>query len=243
MQVKPLLELMKRAQKSRFIEFVMHDRMIMQCYDVDKDSDDGVHYILHIPDDETYNERFYNESLIIVPENVIYIYKLGHDTLLEVKKKKNAKPKDCKEFIDVVYNDDMVELTFQHIVYDELIASNDIGFRYASNDNPNVNFVVKTLTTIRDRIKPNGLAATVDGYKSGFYYKSLTHEQIAYGKIKLGDKKVRVPLFKSMLAGIKEPDDIKISIQETKIKDIYVLTVQLTNKGLMDEYISYILNF
>ena len=137
----------------------------------------------------------------------------------------------------------MVELTFQHIVYDELIASNDIGFRYASNDNPNVNFVVKTLTTIRDRIKPNGLAATVDGYKSGFYYKSLTHEQIAYGKIKLGDKKVRVPLFKSMLAGIKEPDDIKISIQETKIKDIYVLTVQLTNKGLMDEYISYILNF
>ena len=71
----------------------------------------------------------------------------------------------------------------------------------------------------------------------------MNHEQIAYGKIKLGDRKVRVPLFKSMLAGIKEPEDIKLSIQETNLKDIYVYTVQLTNKGLVDQYISYILNF
>ena len=243
MQVKPFLDLMKRAQKSKYIDFVMHNRMIIQCYDVSQDSDVGTHYILHIPENENYDDKFYDQSIIIIPENVLYIYKIGHDELLEVKKKKNAKPKDCKEFIDVVYNDDMVELTFQHIVFDELVASNEIGFRYADNTKPSVQLVTKTLNEIEDRIKVNGLAATVDGYKSGFYYKIMNHEQIAYGKIKLGDKKVRIPLFKSMLAGIKEPEDIKISIQEIKIKDIYLCTVQLTNNGLVDQYISYILNF
>ena len=243
MQVKPFLDLMKRAQKSRYTEFVMSNRMIMQCYDVSQDSDAGTHYMLHIPDTEEYKDKFYNQSIIIVPENVLYVYKTGHDELLEAKKKKGAKPRDCKEFIDIVYFDDMVELTFQHIIYDELIASNDIGFRYATDNHPNVQLITKTLTDLENRIKVNGLAAVVDGYKSGFYFKAMNHEQIAYGKIKLGDRKVRVPLFKSMLAGIKEPEDIKLSIQETNLKDIYVYTVQLTNKGLVDQYISYILNF
>lgn len=243
MQIKPLLELIKRAQKSRYTEFVMSNRMIMQCYDVSQDSDAGTHYILHIPDTEEYEDKFYDQSVIIVPENVLYIYKIGHDELLEAKKKKGAKPRDCKEFIDVVYFDDMVELTFQHIIYDKLIASNDIGFRYATDSHPNVQLITKTLTDLKNRIKINGLSAIVDAYKAGYYYKIMNHSQIIYGKIDLGNIKVRIPLFKSMLAGIKMPDKFVISVQETILKDIYIYTIQLTNKGITDQYISYIINF
>ena len=57
MQIKPFLDLMKRAQKSKYINFVMHSRMIMQCYDVSQDSDIGTHYILH-------NIHFYLVSFI-----------------------------------------------------------------------------------------------------------------------------------------------------------------------------------
>lgn len=243
MEVKPFLELIKRAQKSKYTELVMNNRIMVQCYDVAKDSDNGMHYILHIPDTEEYEDKFYDQSIIIVPENVLYIYKIGHDELLEVKKKKNAKPKDCKEFIDVVYRDDMVELTFQHTVFDELVASNDIGFRYATDNNPSVQLVANTLSDLESRIKVNGLAATVDGYKAGFYYRLMHHEQITYGKIYLGGKIVRVPLFKSMLNGMKDLDEFRISIQETILKDIYVYTIHLRKKGITEQHISYIINF
>jgi hypothetical protein len=243
MEVKPLLELIKRAHKSKFNKLVLNDRMLIQCYDANHDSDSGFHYILYIPTTDEYKDKFYNKSLIIYPESILNTYKDGHDEVLAIKKEKKISNKDINEFVDVIYNDDMVELVFQHVIQDKLIASNTVGCKIAEVGTYDVDLIIRTLFNLHDRIKPNGLAVRIDGYKAGYYYKIMNHAQITYSKIDIGGTKVRIPLFKSMLTGIKMPDEFLISLQETVLKDIYIYTIQITNKGLTDQYISYIINF
>ena len=48
MKLKPFIELLRRATKSKYTKFLMRDRMIMGCYSVDDDSDIGLHYILYM---------------------------------------------------------------------------------------------------------------------------------------------------------------------------------------------------
>ena len=46
-----------------------------------------------------------------------------------------------------------------------------------------------------------------------------------------------------MLVGMKDPDESYIMIEETVIPQLWVYAVQLTNKGLTEQYIGYIQNF
>lgn len=243
MQIKPLLELLRRADKSKYKTVLLMNRMLIQCYDASQDSDMGMHYILHIPDTEDYIDEFYDNQILITIKEVTEAYKLGHAEVLEKKKKTKAKPKEVNEFVDVLVDDLYIILKMQFIVLDELVSTQVVKCKRLTERDNAVQIVTNTMDTMLGRSKRGGLAVTLDGYKSGCYYKLMNHAQIAYHKIKIGGVKVRIPLFKSMLAGIKEPDDFTLSIQETNIQDVYLYTIQLKKKEILEEYICYILNF
>ena len=53
-------EISKRLAKSGYKKFIVHNRMIMGFYDLTQDSDVGMHYIMHVPDEyeDLYDGHF-----------------------------------------------------------------------------------------------------------------------------------------------------------------------------------------
>lgn len=244
MELKPFLELLKRAMKSPYDTFLMSNRMIFQCYDISWDTDQGFHYILHIPDTEEYVDEFYDKTVILEPSAIVNCYTEGHKKLLEVKKQKNAKPKEVREEVNIRFEDGKMRIKFLYFVQDELVTKELYETNYPiSPYDSNVSLVEETYYNILHRIKPGGLGIAFNGDKHGLFERALNSPDIYFFKVKLGNEKVKVPLYKSLFSGFKEWEEFFISIQETVYPGIYLYVIHFTVKGLTDQYIGYIQNF
>ena len=82
----PFISILRRASHCKFPELVMANRLLMQCYTIDVDSDVGFHYVLHIPDENKYADGFYDEFMLIRPAEVIGCYNTGHRILAEKRR-------------------------------------------------------------------------------------------------------------------------------------------------------------
>ena len=244
METKVLIELLRHTAKSGYKEFLMHNRMLMQCYTIDEDADIGLHYILHIPADEKYSDVFFDDTLYIIPADIISVYREGHQIFLEKKKELKAKPKDCREEVLYDKTDKKATLTFISLIHDEVVDKRVYTMPYPVNEHSSkVETIVNCYNNIFQRLKTGGYAVTLDGFKYGLYHLIDENEELQYFKIKVAGTKIKIPLYKNLLAGSKEPDEFFISIQETNIDGIYLYTVQTARKGLITQYIGYIQNF
>lgn len=244
MEPKPFIELLRRTQKSKFKSVLMHNRMMMQCYSVDIDSDIGLHYILHIPNNELYADPFYDETLLLVPADILEVYNNGHAVLLEKKKEVSAKPKEVREEMTFSISKNVAKIKFHFIVRDELLTTTTYTTPYPVNPNDNeVETIVDCYQQMLNRIKIGGCAIALDAVREGIFHLANESVQIVYYKVKLGGVTVRVPLYKTMLLGAKAVDEFFISVQETSISSIYLYTIQMARKGLVEQFIGYILNF
>lgn len=244
MDTKPFIELLRRVVKSRYKDFLMTGRMIMQCYTIDEDSDVGLHYILHIPNDDPYNDSFYNETLVLQPDVIMDAYKNGHDKLTEKKKKTNAKPKEIQEKMDFVITDKGAKLKMQFIVQDELIDTQTVHLLYPVKDgNAIASNVTNAYTGILDKLKVGGAALSFDGYRLGLYDMAMNSAQIVFYTVKIKGIKVKIPLYRSMFLGQKSFDEFFISVQETTIDMVYLYTIQFARKGIIEQFIGYIQTF
>lgn len=244
MEAKPFIELLRRTIKSKYKEIVMINRMMMQCYNIDEDSDVGLHYILHIPETEDYEDPFYDEAMLIVPADIITLYNEGHSVLLEKKKETGAKPKEVREELVFKKSGNHATIKFIFIAHDEIVDTKSYKFQYPiSNTSKVVDNLVETYQNILDRVKIGGSAIVLDGFKYGLFDLALNSTQIVFFKIKIGEKKIKVPLYKSMLLGQKTFDNFFISVQETTLPAVYLYTIQFIRKEITEEFIGYIQNF
>ncbi|MDE5610817.1 MAG: hypothetical protein K2I90_02220, partial [Odoribacter sp.] len=60
---------------------LMKNHLLLQCYNLDIDSDDGLHYVLHIPETEEYDSSFYDEVIMLNPNEILSAYNEGHKIL------------------------------------------------------------------------------------------------------------------------------------------------------------------
>lgn len=245
MELKPLINLCRRLRGSPFKTFLLHNRMCIQCYDIAIDSDIGSHYILHIPDTEEYADPFYDKTVVFDAVELLELYRDGHSVILERKKKESIKPKEVKEFCDVyVSSEGHLDLKLQFVIRDELVATKTYRLPYPVNPyDPMVANITNTFDKIFDKCKVGGYTVTADAIYSGFYYIALNNQQISYVNVRVFNKVVKVPLFKSLLCGVKSPDRCIISVTETEMNNIYLYSLLVEKNGLTHTTISYLQNF
>jgi len=243
MTLVPFINLVKRAARSKYPVLLMHNRMITQCYTVEEDSDFGMHYVLHIPDTEDYCGEIYDSTLLIEPAEIIALYKEGHELLLKEKKKRSAKVKEVREEFDFVVKDDSAAIKMHFIVQDELLHTATLNLRYPVNPAwAEVERVVNSYDKLLNYIKVGGYGVAFDGIRYGLYDRAKQSSRIVYYPILLGGKKIQIPICKSML-GIGACDEFFVSVQETNLPSIYIYTVQLEKKMLIEQWIGYIIAF
>lgn len=243
-ELKPFINLLRRAAKSRYDTVLMNNRMLMQCYTIDRDEDVGLHYILHIPDIDEYASAFYDETLILNIKMLLTMYGEGHKALLDKKKKVSCKAKDVKEELYLITEKRHTRLKFVFTILDEIVDTKEVQIQYPVVDSdPAVENIMSAYWNMMLRIKDNGVGLAIDCNRYNLYNIAVNSPVIYFWKLKIRGVKLKVPFYKSMFGGKKSFDEFFISIQETTIPSIYVYTIQLTVKGLTEQYVGYLQNF
>lgn len=244
LDAKPFIELMTRATRCKFKKIFMVNHLLIQCYTVDIDSDIGFHYVLAIPDTEEYGSPFYDELVELEPSAITKTYSTGHKIFLERKKEIGAKPKEVKEELVVQFKATKLEIKFLYYIRNELVTTSVYTSPYPVDETrPEVENCIETLVSTANRIKPGGSCVLIDGNRTGIFDRTLNSVQTYFHVIKINGEKVRIPFIKSMFLGSKSYDRFIISVQETILKNIYLFSIQLTKKGLTEQFFGYIQNF
>lgn len=244
MKLKPFIELLQRTTKSHYTKLLMKDRMLMGCYSIDEDSDIGLHYILYIPEAEAYNDPFYDMTAVLDVKEILALYAHGHSGLVEAKKKVKAKPKDVSETLYVREEKNKLILKMLFTCCDEVVGTEVYYIDYPVNPNLRlVEGIADTYTKMLNMVKLGGVGISFDAQRYNLYQIALKAPQIYFFKVDIRGNRIKIPIYKSMLVGMKDPDEFYIMIEETVIPQLWVYAVQLTNKGLTEQYIGYIQNF
>ena len=243
MELKPFIELMRRASKSKYTSVLMHNHMLLQCYSIDQDSDIGLHYILHIPDIAPYDDEFYDETLILNPTEILDLYKKGHTVLAEKKSEVKAKPKDVREELNFVVKPHYAQVKMQFIVQDELIDTQTYKVSYPVNQHDKViENILHNYTMMLKRIKVGGYGVTFDGIRHGILDRAIESPRLVFFRLVIDGKVIRVPFYKSMFSG-NNYDEFFVSVQETEVPMVFLFTIHLERKGIIEQFMGYLMNY
>lgn len=239
---KSFIALMRRATHCRFDTVIMMNRLLGQCYNLDIDSDVGLNYILFIPETEEYESDFYDETLVLKPSAIIDAYNEGHRSIEAMRKDIKAKPKDVKEEVYLKTTNEGAELKFCFYLSDELITTSSYKLQYPVDMTMvNIENFTRSYNQLLNRIKLGGACLVFDGLRYNLQEKAVNSPEIYNFIVRYRDKKIKVPLMRSMFGGIKEVDSFYLSVQESTLKDIVVYSLQYTKKGITEQYWGYIL--
>ncbi|MCM1531901.1 MAG: hypothetical protein NC114_06475 [Ruminococcus flavefaciens] len=235
---KGFLTLLKRATRSKYQTLLMSNRLLMQCFDLDVDSDVGLHYILPIPDTEEYQSEFYDQTVLLNLPDIIKNYNMAHKEVDAYRKANKYKPKDLVEEVYLVEN----ELKIAFRVADQSMCTLSIPVIRPTDIDHDVMNIMKQYNLLLDRIKPGGICMEIDGVYQGLQERINSTPEIYYYVLKNAGMKIRVPLFRSMFLGIKEVDLFKFNVQETLMTDVYIMTYQIAKNGIEEIFWGYIVN-
>lgn len=242
--VKPFINLLRRATHCRYSNVIMNNRMLMMCYTVDTDSEVGLNYLLFTPDTKEYEDSFYDETLVLNQSAILNRYNRGHKLVEEKKKAAGLKAKDVKEEFCFLVKDHGAELKFLYYLQEELITTETYKLEYPVDPTTTVvETCMESYTNLLKRIKPGGACLLFDGLKYDLQNKALECPEIYQFIIRYADKKIRVPLLRSMFSGLKDVDSLYLSIQESTLSDIYIYSFQYTKRGITEQYWGYLLHY
>ena len=245
LEIKSFLELMRRASKCRYKTVLQVNHVLMQSYSIDVDSDEGMHYALFIPMNESsYEDPFYDLIIEYTPSDVLKTYSTGHKKLLELKKEQGGGKIKISEELVVQEKKGRMEFKFLYYLKDELVCTETWSTPYpVDQTRPEIENIANTLDNAIERIKPGGACVLIDGTRTGIFRRATESSDIYYHTVKINGTKVQIPLLKSMFLGNKQLDECILSIQETVLKNIYLWTLMMTRKGLSECFYGYIMRF
>lgn len=256
------LEISKRLAKSGYKKFIVHNRMIMGFYDLSQDSDIGMHYIMHIPDEY---EDLYDGHFIF--DNEAFTKRLGEirKKVAEERNRLGLPPRVVQGVIKYRETDSLEENSFMiepslqiHELVDPPEGSKkkskvlgevitDIGFTIPCPNNKTDEWekqsdnMIDSLNKLSTRVGKQ--VVLIDALENGLVEPVVNYPRVFYCNVKVEGESVQIPLMKSFFRGINKFDGLTISVQKTNIKGVFILCITLSAKGLTDQYISYIQNF
>lgn len=259
---KNFTEISKRLAKSGYKKFVVHNRMIMGFYDLTQDSDVGMHYIMHVPDEY---EDLYDGHFIF--DNDKFTKQLAEirNKAKEERTKLGLPPRVVDGCIKYRPKDELeenafiIEVSLQiHELVDPPAGSKrkskvlgdviqDIGFMLPCPDVTTDEWeklsdnMMTSLSSLTNRVGTQ--VVLIDAIENGLVEPVVNYPRVFYCDVKVEGESVQVPLMKSFFRGINKFDQLILTVQKTKIKGVFVYCITLSAKGLTDQYISYIQNF
>lgn len=240
----PFITLLRRATHSGFDSVIMNNRMFIQCYDLNIDSDIALNYMLFVPDTDDYASPFYDTQMILHPRKILDAYAVGHKYIEEKRKRIKAKPKDMSEEVVFQEKKNGGELKFLYYLQGELLTTSTCKVIYpVTNLNPVVANCEDSYQKLVEMIKPGGACLVFDGLRLNLQRSIMEYPSIYYYTVKYQNKKVRIPFARSMFLGIKEVDRFYFSVQESNIQDIVVFSYQLTKREITEQLYGAVLTF
>ena len=251
-----LMELSKRAIKSGYKEFLVHNRMIMACYDISTDSDQGMHYILHVPDDYA---DLYDKTFLLNLNDLNAKAKESKNRIDEIRNEKKLPPRavegelkywsdDTTVYIDVSYTlynmEPHPETRRKALVKGARLAN--LGFTLECKIVDDTHQTVANILNSYGKIiaRTNGETMVMfDGLENHLLDRVKDYPRVFYCTVKLNGETIQVPFLRSFFRNISKFDRMIFGITATKLKGIALFTMTYESKGLVDQYISYIQNF
>lgn len=239
-----LLEILKRVLHSGYKTILMHDRMMMNCYNVDEDDDIGTHYVLHIPETNMYQSDFYQLDLIIdisaIAEATKQIRK-DHETY---RKSKKIRPKDASILCRYDLYKRYLLLSIDFMLKDEVWKTVEIKIPYPiSNMDPIKSNIETAYNTMLERIDISSPPVIINGLTEDIPINTLDRVRVFYYLVEINNRMVKIPFLKSFFRSINKFEQFDISIQKTLIKNVYLVVHTFGSKGLTDQYIMYVEDF
>lgn len=257
------------ASGAAYPNMLLHDHMAMNCYDLDQDSDIGMHAVIHLPDD--YPD-FYNGPVIITPKTILDILRDGEKLARETRAKFELPPK-CQH-TDITYEktDTGIKLTFNFCIDDmkkveyteysfkryktkigkviektksKMVNTGNVYHKSEEIFLPYVNednpIVANILTTYETMLdRTFSEPVIINGLEDGLFDDVCNAPGIYYHPVTVNGKEITIPLIKSIFRGINKLDEFYISVNETTLPNIYLCMLQFTSKGLTEQYSAYV---
>ena len=252
------VDVCRRAVKSGFKTLLFHNRMVMGFYDIAQDSDIGMHYILHIPDD--YEDLYDGHFAMNVEE---FLKKLNEtkNKVKEERLKLNLPPRSVDGELFYELDGNLMQIEIGVRIHEmvppppetkrkTLVPGNvlvNLGFvtscKTFEDDSmtSQIDLMLDSLNKIITRMEPT--TVLVDVLENDLVNKVQEFPRVFYCKVKIDNESVQVPLMKSFFRGINKFDRLLLTVSKTCIKGIFIYTITLDAKGLTDQYIAYIQNF
>ena len=243
-ELKPLINMLRRATRCGFPSVVVNNRMFMQCYDLDIDSEVGMNYVLHVPDDVDPGCGFYETPMIIKPRDFLKAYSDGHKSLIEERKHQDLKPKAMSEWAEYIEHKHHIDLIVHHC----LLGEEFINTEYRINTNvpettPIIDNVLRTYGQLIGRIKVGGTCVRCDGSYMGLQDRVVNCQEIYRYRMRINGHRVDVPFTKSMFLGIRAVEQFHFAVQESSMDDIYIYSIGIEHKGIMEQFWGYLLQY
>lgn len=241
---EPFITLLKRASHSGHGVMFMHDRMLMNCYDIDHDDDIGIHYVLHVPETEEYAYDFYQIDLIFTISDITTPYSKYKKEFEERRKSLKLKPKQASVIGRYEQYDRYMLLSFDFKLEEEVWRTLEIKIPYPIEPNNKiVTNVVTAYNLIFERLIPDKDPMIIDGIKENIQEETLKRVRVYYHIVEMDGIEILLPFMKSSFRTLNKLEQFYITIQKTNIKHVYLVTHTFQAKGLTDQYIMYVENF
>lgn len=242
----PFITLMKRASRSKFSRLILNNRMLMQCYNVDIDTEDGFHYILHIPNTDKYRDEFYDQTLILSPKEILGVYNAGHKQIYGYMKSIGGRSKYIKEYLVFIPGKHgTASLQFIYTYEDDIKYTSTVSTVQWPVDNANADIanIERVYNLLVDRIRVGGSGMVLDGLRYNLQNRAFSSPDVIVFDVLMHKRIIHLPVIRSMFNQMKTLDRFMISIQETILPDVYVYSILLDKNGISEQLWGYVLNY
>lgn len=239
-----LSDLLKRVSHSGYKNVLIHDHMLMNCYNIEEDDDIGMHYVLHVPDTEMYQSPFYNLDIILDTEQIAEATKTVYKEFEAHRKKQKIRPKEAKIIGRYDFYQGYMLLSIEYILKDEVWKTVDIEIPYpVREDNSILSNIISAYNTLLERIDLDYPATVINGLTRDIWTDTMNSIRVFYYPVEIDGKTIRLPFMKSFFRTLRKCEQFDVSVQKTYIPGVYLVVHTIGAKNLTEQFIMYVEDF
>ena len=253
-----------------FTEMLLFNHMAMNCYNVEIDSDTGMHTIVYVPDE--YPD-LYDGPVLVKATEILNLIRTQQKAVSEIRTEKKLPPK-CAESelfyertetgIDLKFKfslydqqtiqyteytikprkkkgiSDIVEKTKDKVVCGDCIYEKEVSYHMDYVSVANP-IVANIVQTYYSMLeRAKGDPVVIDGLAEGIYEKVNAQASLYYHSVVVNKKIVKIPFIRSMFRNLSKFEEFRISVQETNLRRIYLYVLHFKSKGICEQHIAYV---
>ncbi len=240
---KNFFKMMRRLSHCGYPIVIMNNRMFMNCYNIDEDETNGMHFIMFIDDDS----ELYDELCVIDYARISNLGKLADSNVSAYRKENKLKPKDVETLSYYYSLENVVELHIERYDKPNQVLIDDTMIILERATLPKYRNLAENIETsyftMISRLDDNYDTEFVNGISEQIYERAVTSVRPLYYEVTLNDgTRVYIPFIKSFFRDIRKFNRFDIAIRRTTINNVYLIAFVFESNSIVESYIMYIEN-